>query len=169
MEKIKLGGYKIGLFSKKKATKSAKGKNSIVDEFAADEIKEKENFAEKFKNEMVTLGKNSSRISSAINDVNNSLLSLSNATLTQAEKSSISDSVKEIDDCIANLTSASSEKDNVLSIMYKVTTISQEHSALSEEITANMDLQNRSLEELDSNVSTINYEYVKYEESQTRN
>lgn len=53
--------------------------------------------------------------------------------------------------------------------MDKVTTISQEHSALSEEIAANMDLQNRSLEELDSNVSTINYEYVKYEESQMRN
>ncbi|WP_294166990.1 hypothetical protein [uncultured Clostridium sp.] len=53
--------------------------------------------------------------------------------------------------------------------MDKVTIISQEHSALSEEIAANMDLQNRSLEELDSNVSTINYEYVKYEESQMRN
>ena len=332
----------MGLFSKKKATKSVKEKNSIVDEFVADEIKEKENVAENFKNEMLNLGKNSSRISSAINDVNNSLSSLTNATLTQAEeinnarnvlesfntcmeqlaynitnvqitvldtdkvadeglntftdlddslsslqqafktvsstvnslvsklesvntitdsisqiasqtnllslnaaieaarageagkgfsvvagevrklaenskqavesitnilddiksdilnaykamenggiavdnqqktlqstkgsftniKSSISESVKEIDSCIENLTSASSEKDNVLSIMDKVTTISQEHSALSEEIAANMDLQTRSLEELDSNISTINYEYVKYEESQMQN
>ena len=33
----------MGLFSKKKTTKSAKGKNSIVDEFAAYEIKEKDN------------------------------------------------------------------------------------------------------------------------------
>lgn len=332
----------MGLFSKKKATKSVKEKNSIVDEFVADEIKEKENVAENFKNEMLNLGKNSSRISSAINDVNNSLSSLTNATLTQAEeinnarnvlesfntcmeqlaynitnvqitvldtdkvadeglntftdlddslsslqqafktvsstvnslvsklesvntitdsisqiasqtnllslnaaieaarageagkgfsvvagevrklaenskqavesitnilddiksdilnaykamenggiavdnqqktlqstkgsftniKSSISESVKEIDSCIENLTCASSEKDNVLSIMDKVTTISQEHSALSEEIAANMDLQTRSFEELNSNISTINYEYVKYEESQMQN
>lgn len=332
----------MGLFSKKKATKEVKEENTIVNEFVADEIKEKENVNEKFKNEMVNLGKNSSRISSAINDVNNSLSSLTNATLTQAEeinnarnilesfntrmeqlaynitnvqitvldtdkvadeglntftdlddslsslqqafktvsstvnslvsklesvntitdsisqiasqtnllslnaaieaarageagkgfsvvagevrklaenskqavesitnilddiksdiinaskametggiavdnqqktlqstkgsftniKSSISESVKEIDDCIANLTSASSEKDNVLSIMDKVTNISQEHSALSEEIAANMDIQTRSLEELDSNISTINYEYVKYEETLKQN
>lgn len=332
----------MGLFSKKKATKELIEENTIVNEFVADEIKEKENVNEKFKNEMVNLGKNSSRISSAINDVNNSLSSLTNATLTQAEeinnarnilesfntrmeqlaynitnvqitvldtdkvadeglntftdlddslsslqqafktvsstvnslvsklesvntitdsisqiasqtnllslnaaieaarageagkgfsvvagevrklaenskqavesitnilddiksdiinaskametggiavdnqqktlqstkgsftniKSSISESVKEIDDCIANLTSASSEKDNVLSIMDKVTNISQEHSALSEEIAANMDIQTRSLEELDSNISTINYEYVKYEETLKQN
>ncbi len=329
----------MGLFSKKKATELVKEKNEIADELVANEIKEKENTAENFKNEMVALGDNSSRISSAINDVNNSLSSLTNATLTQAEeinnarnilesfntrmeqlaynitnvqitvldtdkvadeglntftdlddslgslqqafktvsstvnslvsklesvntitdsisqiasqtnllslnaaieaarageagkgfsvvagevrklaenskqavesitnilddiksdilnaskametggiavdnqqktlqstkgsftniKSSISDSVKEIDSCIENLTAASSEKDNVLSIMDNVSTISQEHSALSEEIAANMDIQTRSLEELDSNISTINYQYVKYEQSQ---
>ena len=84
-------------------------------------------------------------------------------------KSSISESVKEIDSCIENLTSASSEKDNVLSIMDNVSTISQEHSALSEEIAANMALQNSSLEELDNNISTLNSQYIQYEESLTRN
>lgn len=71
-------------------------------------------------------------------------------------KSSISESVKEIDSCIENLTTASSEKDNVLSIIERVTTLSQEHSALSEEIAANMDLQTRSLENLDNTISTLN-------------
>lgn len=329
----------MALFSKKKVVESIANENDIVKEFTANEITEKENATENFKNEMVKLGKNSSRISSAIHDVNNSLSSLTNATLTQAEeinnarnilesfnnrmeqlaynitnvqitvldtdkvadeglntftdlddslnslqqafktvsstvnslvsklesvntitdsisqiasqtnllslnaaieaarageagkgfsvvagevrklaenskqavesitnilddiksdildaskametggvavdnqqktlqstkgsftniKSSISDSVKEIDSCIENLTAASSEKDNVLSIMDNVTTISQEHSALSEEIAANMDIQTRSLEELDNNISAINYQYIKYEKSQ---
>lgn len=329
----------MGLFSKKKVVEANNNANAIINESTTNEINNKENAAENFKNEMVNLGENSSRISSAISDVNNSLSSLTNATLTQAEeinnarnildnfntrmeqlaynitnvqitvidtdkvadeglntftdlddslgslqqafktvsftvnslvsklesvntitdsisqiatqtnllslnaaieaarageagrgfsvvagevrklaenskqavesitnilddiksdildaskametgavavdnqqktlqstkgsftniKSSISDSVKEIDSCIENLTSASSEKDNVLSIMDKVTNISQEHSALSEEISANMALQTRSLEELDNNISAINYQYIKYEKSQ---
>ena len=321
----------MGLFSRKKAAKSTKDKNEIINDFVANEITEKENANENIKNEMVKLGESSSRISNAIHDVNSSLSSLTNATLTQAEeinnarnilesfntrmeqlaynitnvqitvldtdkvadeglntftdlddslnslqqafktvsftvnslvsklesvntitdsisqiasqtnllslnaaieaarageagkgfsvvagevrklaenskqavesitnilddiksdiisaskametggvavdnqqktlqstkssftniKSSISESVTEIDSCIENLTSASAEKDNVLSIMDRVATISQEHSALSEEIAANMDLQTRSLEELDTTISTLNSE-----------
>ena len=321
----------MGLFSRKKAAKSTKDKNEIINDFVANEITEKENTNENIKNEMVKLGESSSRISNAIHDVNSSLSSLTNATLTQAEeinnarnilesfntrmeqlaynitnvqitvldtdkvadeglntftdlddslnslqqafksvsftvnslvsklesvntitdsisqiasqtnllslnaaieaarageagkgfsvvagevrklaenskqavesitnilddiksdiisaskametggvavdnqqktlqstkssftniKSSISESVTEIDSCIENLTSASAEKDNVLSIMDRVATISQEHSALSEEIAANMDLQTRSLEELDTTISTLNSE-----------
>lgn len=71
-------------------------------------------------------------------------------------KSSIGESIKEIDNCIENLTTASSEKDNVLSIMDKVSTISQEHSALSEEIAANMDLQTGNLEDLNSTIYSLN-------------
>ena len=56
-------------------------------------------------------------------------------------KSSIGESITEIDSCIENLTVASSEKDNVSAIIEKVSTLSQEHSALCEEIAANMDLQ----------------------------
>ena len=332
----------MGLFSKKKATKLAKESNEINEEVIAKEVQEKEDVTEKFKKEMFNLGENSSRISGAITDVNNSLSSLTNATLTQAEeinnarnilegfntrmeqlaynitnvqitvidtdkvadeglntftalddslsllqqafttvsstvnslvsklesvntitdsisqiasqtnllslnaaieaarageagkgfsvvagevrklaenskqavesittilddiksdildaskamenggvavdnqqktlqstkgsftniKSSISESVKEIDNCIENLTTASSEKDNVLSIMDTVSTISQEHSALSEEIAANMDLQTRSLEELNINISAINNEYIKFEQSKINN
>ncbi|MDV4150034.1 methyl-accepting chemotaxis protein [Clostridium sp. AL.422] len=319
----------MGLFSRKKAVKSKNEEITIVEEFTTNEITEKENTNENFKNDMVKLGESSSRISSAIQDVNNSLSSLTNATLTQAEeinnarnilesfnnrmenlaynitnvqitvldtdkvadeglntftdldhslnslqqafktvsstvnslvsklesvntitdsisqiasqtnllslnaaieaarageagkgfsvvagevrklaenskqsvesitkilddiksdilnaskametggvavdnqqktlqstkgsftniKSSISESVKEIDECIENLTAASAEKDNVLSIMDRVSTLSQEHSALSEEIAANMDIQTRSLEELDNGIYSIN-------------
>lgn len=71
-------------------------------------------------------------------------------------KSSIGESIKEIDSCIENLTTASSEKDDVLSIMDKVSTISQEHSALSEEIAANMDLQTGNLEDLNSTIYSLN-------------
>lgn len=71
-------------------------------------------------------------------------------------KSSIGESIKEIDNCIENLTTASSEKDDVLSIMDKVSTISQEHSALSEEIAANMDLQTGNLEDLNSTIYSLN-------------
>ena len=321
----------MGLFSRKKAAKSTKDKNEIINDFVANEITEKENANDNIKNEMVKLGESSSRISNAIHDVNSSLSSLTNATLTQAEeinnarnilesfnarmeqlaynitnvqitvldtdkvadeglntftdlddslnslqqafktvsftvnslvsklesvntitdsisqiasqtnllslnaaieaarageagkgfsvvagevrklaenskqavesitnilddiksdiisaskametggvavdnqqktlqstkssftniKSSIGESVTEIDSCIENLTNASAEKDNVLAIMDRVATISQEHSALSEEIAANMDLQTRSLEELDTTISTLNSE-----------
>ena len=71
-------------------------------------------------------------------------------------KTSIGESITEIDSCIENLTVASGEKDNVLSIMEKVSTLSQEHSALCEEIAANMDLQAGSLEELDGTISVLN-------------
>ncbi|MBS5951599.1 MAG: chemotaxis protein, partial [Clostridium sp.] len=71
-------------------------------------------------------------------------------------KSSIGESITEIDSCIENLTVASSEKDNVSAIIEKVSTLSQEHSALCEEIAANMDLQAGSLEELDSTISVLN-------------
>lgn len=71
-------------------------------------------------------------------------------------KSSIGESITEIDSCIENLTVASSEKDNVSAIIEKVSTLSQEHSALCEEIAANMDLQAGSLEKLDSTISVLN-------------
>ncbi|WP_300382664.1 methyl-accepting chemotaxis protein [Clostridium sp.] len=70
-------------------------------------------------------------------------------------KSSISEAVTEIDSCIENLTVASSEKDNVLSIMQNITSLSQEHTALCEEIAANMDIQTTNLEKLDDSISNI--------------
>jgi methyl-accepting chemotaxis protein len=70
-------------------------------------------------------------------------------------KSSISEAVTEIDNCIENLTVASSEKDNVLSLMENVTSLSQEHTALCEEIAANMDIQATNLEKLDNSISNV--------------
>lgn len=70
-------------------------------------------------------------------------------------KSSISEAVTEIDNCIENLTVASSEKDNVLSLMENVTSLSQEHTAICEEIAANMDIQSTNLEKLDNSISDI--------------
>ena len=70
-------------------------------------------------------------------------------------KSSISEAVTEIDNCIDNLTVASSEKDDVLSLMENVTSLSQEHTALCEEIAANMDIQATNLEKLDNSISNI--------------
>ncbi|WP_411169910.1 methyl-accepting chemotaxis protein [Clostridium sp. MB05] len=92
--------------------------------------------------------------SSAIDNQQKTLLS-TKSSFTNI-KSSISDSITEIDSCIENLTVASSEKDNVLSTIERVSTISQEHSALCEEIAANMDLQTTSLERLDDTISSLN-------------
>ena len=70
-------------------------------------------------------------------------------------KTSISEAVEEIDGAIINLTEAASEKDQVLSIVQNVSSISQEHSALCKEIAANMDLQTTSLENLNSSISAL--------------
>lgn len=329
MEKIKLGGIKMGLFSRKNKKEKSFTKENIVDDISVTEIIEKEDTNKNLKNEMVKLTDSSSNISTAIQDVNSSLSSLTSASLTQAEeinsarnilesfnnrmeqlaynitnvqisvldtdkvadeglntftdldnslaalqqafktvsttvnslvsklesvntitdsisqianqtnllslnaaieaarageagkgfsvvagevrklaenskqsvesitkilddiktdildaskametggvavdnqqktlqstkgslnniKSSISESIKEIDSCIDNLTTASSEKDNVLATIDKVSTLSQEHSALSEEIAANMDLQTRNLEELNTSIYYLN-------------
>lgn len=72
-------------------------------------------------------------------------------------KTSITEAVDEIMDCIENLTMASAEKDNVLEIMSKVSDLSQEHSALCEEIAANMDIQTGNLEALDNSISSLSH------------
>lgn len=74
------------LFSKKNKKEKTFTKESIVDDISAYEIIEKENNNENLKNEMVKLTDSSSNISTAIQDVNKSLSSLTSATLTQAEE-----------------------------------------------------------------------------------
>lgn len=81
---------------------------------------------------------------------------ISTKTSFNTIKTSITEAVTEIDDCIENLTMASAEKDNVLDIMERVTGLSQEHSALCQEIAANMDIQTRDLETLDESISSLN-------------
>lgn len=74
------------LFSKKNKKENTFTKESIVNDISAAEIIEKENNNENLKNEMVKLTDSSSNISTAIQDVNKSLSSLTSATLTQAEE-----------------------------------------------------------------------------------
>ncbi|AYE34928.1 methyl-accepting chemotaxis protein [Clostridium septicum] len=73
-------------------------------------------------------------------------------------KSSIGDSVDEINDCIVNLTTASAEKDKVVNLMNDVSIISQEHTALCEEIAANIDIQARNVEIFDESISKLENE-----------
>ena len=67
-------------------------------------------------------------------------------------KSSINDANTEIDDCILNLVNASAQKDEVISIIGRVSTNSEEHSALCQEIAANMDIQTTNIEEFDETI-----------------
>ena len=71
-------------------------------------------------------------------------------------KSSIGESVTEIGYCIENLSIASSEKNDVLSIIEKSSNISEENSKLCEYISSNMEIQVKNLEELTLNSSTQN-------------
>ena len=92
----------------------------------------------------------------------NIALSTQQATLLNTKnsftniKSSINEANVEIDECIVNLVNSSSKKDEVISIMERVSTISQEHSALCEEIAANMDIQSNNIEEFDERVNNLN-------------
>lgn len=65
----------------------------------------------------------------------------------QCIKSSIDDATNEINDCIENLAMASAQKEEVLTAVEKANSISQEHTALAEEIAATMDLQTSNIEE----------------------
>lgn len=92
----------------------------------------------------------------------NDALSTQQATLLNTKnsftniKASINDSTNEIDDCISNLTTSSDKKNEVISIMERVSTISQEHAALCEEIAANMDIQTSNIEEFDDRIKNFN-------------
>lgn len=92
----------------------------------------------------------------------NAALNTQQATLLNTKnsltniKSSINEANVEIDECIANLVTSSSKKDEVISIMERVSTISQEHSALCQEIAANMDIQTNNIEEFDETVKNLN-------------
>lgn len=92
----------------------------------------------------------------------NDALSTQQATLLNTKnsftniKSSINDATTEIDDCIVNLTTASAKKDEVVSIIERVSTISQEHAALCQEIAANMDIQTNNIEEFDETIKNFN-------------
>jgi len=94
--------------------------------------------------------------------IGNEALTTQQATLIQTKDSfnnikvSINDATIEIDECIVNLVTSAEKKDEVLTIMERVSTISQEHSALCEEIAANMDIQTNNIEVFDETIKKLN-------------
>ena len=94
--------------------------------------------------------------------IGNQALNTQQSTLSETKnsfndiKTSINDASVEIDDCLVNLTTSASKKDEVISIMERVSTISQEHSALCEEIAANMDIQTNNIELFDETIKELN-------------
>lgn len=94
--------------------------------------------------------------------IGNEALTTQQATLIETKDSfnnikiSINDATIEIDECIVNLVTSAEKKDEVLTIMERVSTISQEHSALCEEITANMDIQTNNIEVFDETIKELN-------------
>ncbi|MGL4850405.1 MAG: methyl-accepting chemotaxis protein [Clostridium sp.] len=71
-------------------------------------------------------------------------------------KTSIGSASNEIDSSIEYLLSASEKTDEVFSTVEKVNTISQENTALTEEISANMDIQASVMNNLNISINTIN-------------
>ena len=73
----------------------------------------------------------------------------------QCIKSSIDDATNEINYCIENLAMASAQKEEVLTAVEKANSISQEHTALAEEIAATMDIQTSNIEEFNSTLNSL--------------
>lgn len=113
-------------------------------------------------------------ISSILNSIKDDILKASNAmnfgneaiNVQQASlvetkysflniKNSIQAVTNEINDCIENLAMASSEKDNAIESVERANSISQEHTALAEEIAASMELQNSSVENFNKTLSSL--------------
>ena len=87
----------MGLFSRSKGNALVEEKTKIenVNETPAYEVNEKDESNEILKDEMAKLSQSSSSISSAVHEVNNSLSSLTNATLSQAEELSSASEILE--------------------------------------------------------------------------
>lgn len=88
-------------------------------------------------------------------------INIQQSTLNETKDSfiNIQDSIdavtNEINDCIENLAMASSQKDSALESVEKANSISQEHTALAEEIAASMELQTSSVENFNKTLSSI--------------
>ena len=84
MEKIKLGGNKMKLFSKSKNRKSNDEESEVLNEFHSKEISKEENI--NLQSEINRLSDGSYTISNSIKDINNSLSILTNTTIKQSEE-----------------------------------------------------------------------------------
>lgn len=113
-------------------------------------------------------------ITKILNDIKKDILKASNAmstgtnainlqqsTLTDTKnsfmniKQSIDDVTTEINDCIENLAMASSQKDDALNSVEKANSISQEHTALSQEIAASIEVQASSIDSFNKTLSSL--------------
>lgn len=70
-------------------------------------------------------------------------------------KNSIDDVTNEINDCIENLATASGLKDCALDSVEKANSISQEHTALSQEIAASIELQASSVDDFNRTLTSL--------------
>lgn len=91
----------------------------------------------------------------------NEAINIQQATLSETKtsfmniKSAIDETSTEIDDCITNLTMAAVQKEDVLTAVKSADSISQEYTALTEEIATTMDLQASSIEEFNTILSSL--------------
>lgn len=70
-------------------------------------------------------------------------------------KTSIGESVKEIETCIGNLTTVSSKKDDIIGTIDNISQLSEENSSLSEEIAATIEAQTSTIEGIGENIKKI--------------
>ncbi|MGG7178074.1 methyl-accepting chemotaxis protein [Clostridium paraputrificum] len=91
----------------------------------------------------------------------NEAIAIQQSTLSETKnsftsiKSSIHEATTEINDCIENLAMAAAQKDDVLKAVQKANTISQEHTALAQEIAATIDVQASGIEEFNDTLSSL--------------
>lgn len=76
-------------------------------------------------------------------------------------KTSIDEATNEINDCIENLAMSSAQKEDVLQAVESANTISQEHTALAEEIAATMDVQAKNIDEFNQTLTNLSKEIEK--------
>lgn len=100
------------------------------------------------------------KASAAMNTGNKAVETQHNTILSTKQnftdiRSAISLTTSEIGDCINNLTTASEKTEIVFASVEKANTISQENSALAEEISSSMDIQASSVDRLNSTISNV--------------
>ncbi|PRR83027.1 methyl-accepting chemotaxis protein [Clostridium vincentii] len=88
-------------------------------------------------------------------------INIQQATLAETKtsfmsiKTAIDVTTTEVNDAIENLAMAAAQKDEVLNAVETANSISQEHTALAEEIAATMDVQASSIEEFNDTLSSL--------------
>lgn len=91
----------------------------------------------------------------------NEAINIQQSTLVETKdsfmsiKTSIDEATNEINDCIENLAMSAAQKDEVLTSVETANSISQEHTALAEEIAATMDMQATSVDEFNRTLSSL--------------